>query len=217
MTVDETNKLETCICGQLEAQSFSLWAIAAIFDSLKDSGAGPQDDSFGNLVTSPTLSLQSQAKASFSANCFLQQKRRETFVSHLPASTHASVKYELLATPSSPSLFVNLMIKESFTQMKEDTNLAVLKNLSFAKGGKQSASAASSSGTRLGLRLLLASLETPSASGVPTPVFVFPGSPLESLLQGVSLFSGEEGLHQGHGSCLTHSPSYGDQVASLPR
>ena len=25
------------------------------------------------------------------------------------------------------------------------------------------------------------------------------------------------GLHQGHGSCLAHSPSYGDQVVSLPR
>ena len=36
MTLDETTKLETCICGQLGSQSFSLWAIAAIFASLKD-------------------------------------------------------------------------------------------------------------------------------------------------------------------------------------
>ena len=59
MTLGETTKLETCIRGQLESQSFSLWAIAAIFASLKDSGAVPQDDSFGNLVNGLTLSLQS--------------------------------------------------------------------------------------------------------------------------------------------------------------
>ena len=133
MTFDETTKLETCIRGQLESQSFSLWAIAAIFASLKYSDAIPQDDSFGNMVNSLTLSLQSQAKVSFCVACFLQQKPRETFVSHLPASTHASVKHALLATPS-PSLFADLVIKESFTQVKEDTNLAVVKNLFFCKG-----------------------------------------------------------------------------------
>ena len=94
-----------------------------------------------------SLSLQSQAKASFSVAYFLQQKRRETFVSHLPASTHASVKHLLLVTPSL-SLFADSVIKESFTQAKEDCNLAVLKNLSSAKGCKQSASTASSSGVR---------------------------------------------------------------------
>ena len=144
MTLDETTKLETCICGQLESQSFSLWAIAAIFASLKDSGAIPQGDSFGNLVNSLTLSLRSQAKASFFAACFLQQKCQETFVSHLPSSAHASVKHVLLTTPSSPSLFADSVIKESFTQVKKDCNLAVLRNLSSAKGGNQSASAASS-------------------------------------------------------------------------
>ena len=148
MTLDETTKLVTCIRGQLESQSFSLWAIAAIFDSLKDSGTVPQDDSFGNLANSLTLSLQSQAKASFSAACFLQQKRRETLVSHLPSSTHASVKHALLTTPSSLSLLADSVIKVPFPQVKEDCNLTVLKHLSSVKGGKQSASAASSSGAR---------------------------------------------------------------------
>ena len=115
---------------------------------MKDSGTVPQDDSFGNLVNSLTLSLQSQAKASFSVACFLQQKGKETFVSHLPASSHASVKHVLVMTPPSPSLFADSVIKESFTQVKNDCNLAVLKNLSSAKGGKQFASAASSSGAR---------------------------------------------------------------------
>ena len=71
-------------------------------------------------------------------------------MSHLRAATHASVKHALLSTPSSPSstsLFEESVIKELLTQVKEDCNLALLKNLSSTKGGKQLASAASSSGT----------------------------------------------------------------------
>ena len=148
MTLKESTNLEACIQGQVESQSFSLWGIAAIFASLKDSGTVPEDESFRNLVNSLTFSLQSQAKASFSSSCFLQQKRRETLVSHLPAATYASVKHAFLSTPPSPSLFAESVIKESLTQVKEDSNLARLKNRSSTKGSKQSASAASSSGTR---------------------------------------------------------------------
>ena len=66
-------------------------------------------------------------------------------VSHLPGLTHASVKHALLTTPSSSSLFVVDMIKDTLTQMKEDSQLKLLKNLSSGRGGKQTASSASTS------------------------------------------------------------------------
>ena len=69
-------------------------------------------------------------------------------VSHLPLATHASVKHALLLTPFSPSLFAEEVMKESLTQVKEDSQLKLLKNLSSARGGKQLASAASSLGQR---------------------------------------------------------------------
>ena len=56
-----------------------------------------------------TDSINSQAKASFSAAAFPKQKSREALVSHLPPHTHDSVKLSLLSSPSS-SLFSEDMI-----------------------------------------------------------------------------------------------------------
>ena len=96
LSLDGLAKLEACICGQIEFQSFSLLALATIFKFLKDSDCVPEDEVFHQLVSSMTTSLNSQAKASFSAAAFSKQKRWETLVSHLPGSAHASVKHALL-------------------------------------------------------------------------------------------------------------------------
>ena len=106
----------------------------------------PDDDIFSQLVSSMTTIINSQARASFSAATFLQQKRRETLVSLLPRATHASVNHALLSTPSSSSLFTEDVIRDSLTQLKDDSQLSLLKNLSSLKGGKQSASTASALG-----------------------------------------------------------------------
>ena len=55
-------------------------------------------------------------------------------MSHLLASTHASVKLALLSTPSS---FSEDIIKESLTQVKEDSQVKLLSNLSSFRGGKR--------------------------------------------------------------------------------
>ena len=49
---------------------------------------------------------------------------------------------------STSSLFAEEVHKESLTQLKEDSQLKLPKNLSTSMGGKQSASAASFSGAR---------------------------------------------------------------------
>ena len=61
-------------------------------------------------------------------------------MSHLPAFTHPSVKHALLSTPSTSFLFAEDVIKESLTQVKEDSQIKLLSTLSSTKGGKQSAS-----------------------------------------------------------------------------
>ena len=102
--LDDSAKLESCIRGQIEWQSFSLWAIAAIFEFLKESHCVPDGPTFHQLVSSMTHSINSQARASLSTAVFLKQKRREAMVAHLPSQTHNSIKLDLLSTPSS-SLF----------------------------------------------------------------------------------------------------------------
>ena len=97
---------------------------------------------FHQLVSSLTVFLSSQAKASF------LKKRRGTLVSHLPGSTHALVKHSLLTSPSSSSLFAKDVIRDSSAQVKENSQLKLLKNLFSGRGGKQSASSASASSHR---------------------------------------------------------------------
>ena len=143
-------KLETCIRGMGESQSFSLWALTSIFAFLKDSGCAPEEQGFHQLISNLQISLNSQVKASFASILYLMQKCRETLVSHHPAATHASVKHALLSIPSSSTRFSEDVIRESLAQVKEDSIIKLLKNLSSNRGGKQTTSSPSSSGHRRG-------------------------------------------------------------------
>ena len=118
-----------------------------MLEFLKDSNCVPEEDVFRQLVASMTAALNSQAKATLSAAAFLQQVQCESFVYHLPSSTHALVKHALLSTPSMSALFDEIILL-SLTQVRDDSQLSLLKNLSSLKGGKRSASTASSSGPR---------------------------------------------------------------------
>ena len=103
LSLEDAAKLESCVCGQIESQSFSLWALAFVLEFLKESDCIPDSSVFHQLVTSMTSAINSQARASFSVSTFLRQIRYKTLVSHLPAATHASVKHALLSSPSTSS------------------------------------------------------------------------------------------------------------------
>ena len=83
-------------------------------------------------------------------------------MSHLPSSTHESVRQALLSSPSDVSLFSYDVITKSLGQVKDDSQILLLKNLSSQRGGKGSASSASSSTQRhLRLKLRLKILHSP--------------------------------------------------------
>ena len=148
LSISDIAKLETCVRGLVESQSFSLWSIATMFEFLKDSNCVPEDSVFRQLIASMTTALTSQAKTSFLVTTFLQQVFKESYVSHLPGSTHDSVKHALLLTPSTSALFSEEVIRASLTQVKDDSQLSLLKNLSALKGGGKLTSTSSSSGYR---------------------------------------------------------------------
>ena len=50
LSLEDATKLETRVLGQIESQSFSLWALATVFDFLKDPNCVP-DDIFSQLVS----------------------------------------------------------------------------------------------------------------------------------------------------------------------
>ena len=130
----------------MKSHSFSLWSVATMFELIKDSNCVPEDSVFRQLISSMTTALTSQAKASFSIAAFLQQVKKESYVSHFPGSTHPSVKHALLSIPSTSTLFSREVICSLLTQVKDDSQLSLFKNLYLLKGWDKSASTSSSSG-----------------------------------------------------------------------
>ena len=65
LSLEDTTKLETCVRGLIESQSFSLWLIATMFKFLKDFNCVPDDSVFRQLIASVTTALNSLVKASF--------------------------------------------------------------------------------------------------------------------------------------------------------
>ena len=79
LSIDDITKLEeTCVIGFVEAQSFSLWFIATMFEFLKDSNCVPEDSVFWQLISAMMNALTTQAKTTFSLQEFLQQTRQES-------------------------------------------------------------------------------------------------------------------------------------------
>ena len=146
-SLDDISKLETCVRVLVEAQSFSLWSIAAMFEFLKDSNCVPEDSGFRQLISSLTKALTIQARTSYSLQQFLQQTRRESYAPHLPGSMPQSVKHALLSTPPSQKLFSEDVILTLLTQVTNDSQLSLLKNF-LSQGWGKSASSSSSLGYR---------------------------------------------------------------------
>ena len=83
LSLEECSRLEACVRGLVESQSYSSWAMVAVFAYLREAGVVLEDDSFHRLVSSLSVALNS----------------------HLPSSTHESVRQALLSSPSNESLF----------------------------------------------------------------------------------------------------------------
>ena len=98
VSFNESAPLESFLPGMTESPSFSLWALASVFTFLKDYGCVPRGGLLPPTGSSHTVSLHSQATASFSAASFLMKKRHGTLLSHLPMANHASVEHTFLTS-----------------------------------------------------------------------------------------------------------------------
>ena len=148
LSLEDCTRLESCLWGLVESQSFASWAMASLFAFLRDAGLSPSDEGFNKVVSSLSVALTAQAKASYAAVSFLKKVRREIYVAHLPAYTHDSVKHALLSTPSEESLFSEEVIQRSLGQVRDDSQLQLLRNLLSQKSEKSSTSSSSASTQR---------------------------------------------------------------------
>ena len=140
--------MEACTRGLVGSQSYTSWAMASIFAFRLDSGLSPSDEAFNKVVSSLSVALTAQAKASYVASAFLKQVRHETYVAHLPAHMHDSVKHALLSTPSEESLFFEEVMQHSLGQVRDDSQLQLLWNLSTQRSEKGLASSSSTPAQR---------------------------------------------------------------------
>ena len=138
LSLEDCAQLEACMRGLAGSQFYASWAMASIFAFLHDSGLSPSDEAFNKVVSS--LSVALTAQASYVASAFLKQIRRKTYVAHLPTHTHDSMKHALLLTPSEDSLFSEEVIQRSLGQVRDDSQLQLLRNLSTQRSEKSSAS-----------------------------------------------------------------------------
>ena len=144
LSLEDCARLESCLRGLVGSQSYASWAMASLFAFLRDAGLSPSDEGFNKVVSSLSVALTAQAKASYAAAAFIKQVRRETCVAHMPAHTHDSVKHALLLTPWEESLFFEEVILRSLGQVRDDSQLQLLWNLSSQRSEKSSASSSSS-------------------------------------------------------------------------
>ena len=100
ISLREAGLMESSSRFHSEALSHSIWLLSALLAFVRLQGFSPADASlFNTLVTSLSKCLAHQASISASFTAFLGLKRRNFYLSHLPAYFSKANKRAMLAAP----------------------------------------------------------------------------------------------------------------------
>ena len=110
LTVCDLMSLEYSFRAQLESLSYAMWVLSGLLGFIRIQGFSPSDPAlFNQLVTALSKSLAHQAHVAASHTAYACHKRREFYLSHLPAYFTDSTKRSLL---SAPSVFADSLFRE---------------------------------------------------------------------------------------------------------
>ena len=99
-SVRDAMSLESSFRGQSETLSYALWVLSGLLGFVHVQGFSPSDPAlFNQLVTALSKSLAHQASVTASQISYICAKRREFYLSHLPAYFSDSTKRSLLESP----------------------------------------------------------------------------------------------------------------------
>ena len=103
-----------------EALSYAMWVLSGLLEFVRLQDFTPADPAlFNQLVTALSKSLAHQAQVSTSHTAFLCHRRREFYLSHLPAYFSDVSKRSML---SSPAVFADsLFLEEDVSRLLEAT------------------------------------------------------------------------------------------------
>lgn len=123
ISYDECSRLESLGRHQLENNSFSFWLLSTLLNFIKESGFVPPDPSiFEALIQSFSISLVNSSNIAASIATFLQVKRREGILSHLPPHVQQFQKTQLLSSPlAGQDLFEQETIERVISEVKDDS------------------------------------------------------------------------------------------------
>ena len=97
LSVRDTMALESSFRGQSETLSYVLWVLSGLLGFVRLQGFSPSDPAlFNQLVTTLSKCLAHQASVTASQISYICAKRREFYLSHLPAYFMDSTKRSLL-------------------------------------------------------------------------------------------------------------------------
>ena len=120
LTLCEASLLESSSRALSEAQSHAMWLLSGLLGFVRLQGFSPLDSQlFNTLVSSLSKCLAHQASVSASLTAFMGVKRRQFYLSHLPAYFSDVNKRAMLAAPivCADSLF----LESDVTRLLSDT------------------------------------------------------------------------------------------------
>ena len=101
VTARDAMALEASFRAQSEALSYSMWVLSGLLGFVRLQDFTPADPAlFNQLVTALSKSLAHQAQVTASHTAFLCHRRREFYLSHLPAYFSDVTKRSMLSTPA---------------------------------------------------------------------------------------------------------------------
>ena len=110
ITIRDAMALEASSREQSEALSYAMWVLSGLLGFVRLQDFTPADPAlFNQLVTALSKSLAHQAQVSASHTAFLCHRRREFYLSHLPAYFSDVSKRSML---SSPTVFADSLFRE---------------------------------------------------------------------------------------------------------
>ena len=112
--------LEHSFRAQSESLSYAIWVLSGLLGFIRIQGFTPSDPAlFNQLVTALSKSLAHQAHVAASHTAYACHKRREFYLSHLPAYFTDATKRFLL---SAPSVFADLLFwEQDINQLLDST------------------------------------------------------------------------------------------------
>ena len=111
LTVRDLMAFKASFRAQFDCLSYAMWVLSGLFGFVHIQGFTPSDPAlFNQLVTALSKSLAHQAHVSASDTAYACHKRREFYLSHLPAYFGDTTKRSML---SAPSVFANTLFREN--------------------------------------------------------------------------------------------------------